>query len=189
MHFHDCFVRDAPPNNPSMRGFEVIDAAKAAVEASCPSTVSCADIIAFAARDSAYLAGGIDYPVPAGRLTGGSHSIGRAHCTAFARRLYNFNATHPQDPSMDPAFAAYLKSRCSPATVDFTSKDPTTLPLDAGLLFSDQTLQASRLTARLVRLDAKLGSVWAAKFAAAMVRMGHIEVLTGSQGEIRKMCG
>ncbi|URD78449.1 Peroxidase, partial [Musa troglodytarum] len=229
MHFHDCFVRDAPPNNPSMRGFEVIDAAKAAVEASCPSTVSCADIIAFAARDSAYLAGGIDYPVPAGRRDGrvsldsealaeiplpnltaaglrdsfakkglsvdemvtlsGAHSIGRAHCTAFARRLYNFNATHPQDPSMDPAFAAYLKSRCSPATVDFTSKDPTTLPLDAGLLFSDQTLQASRLTARLVRLDAKLGSVWAAKFAAAMVRMGHIEVLTGSQGEIRKMCG
>ncbi|URD77173.1 Peroxidase, partial [Musa troglodytarum] len=207
MHFHDCFVRDAPPNNPSMRGFEVIDAAKAAVEASCPSTVSCADIIAFAARDSAYLAGGIDYPVPAGRRDGRvslpnltaaglrtasprrAHSIGRAHCTAFARRLYNFNATHPQDPSMDPAFAAYLKSRCSPATVDFTSKDPTTLPLDAGLLFSDQTLQASRLTARLVRLDAKLGSVWAAKFAAAMVRMGHIEVLTGSQGEIRKMCG
>jgi len=87
MHFHDCFVRgcdasiliDAKGNNvpekaafpnQSVRGFNIIDAAKAAVEKKCPSVVSCADIIALATRDAVALAGGPQYSLPTGRRDG-----------------------------------------------------------------------------------------------------------------------
>ena len=47
--------KNAGPNANSVRGYEVIDAIKTQVEASCNATVSCADILALAARDAVNL--------------------------------------------------------------------------------------------------------------------------------------
>ncbi|TVU07806.1 hypothetical protein EJB05_41175, partial [Eragrostis curvula] len=85
MFFHDCFVngcdasillddtasftgeKNAGPNANSVRGYEVIDAIKTQVEASCNATVSCADILALAARDAVNLLGGPTWTVYLGR--------------------------------------------------------------------------------------------------------------------------
>ncbi|CAH1414435.1 unnamed protein product [Lactuca virosa] len=89
MHFHDCFVRGcdgsvllnftsasgnqtekvAVPNQ-TVRGFDFIDRLKSLLEAECPGIVSCADIVALAARDSIVLTGGPTWRVPTGRRDG-----------------------------------------------------------------------------------------------------------------------
>ncbi|XP_042412717.1 peroxidase 19-like [Zingiber officinale] len=93
LFFHDCFVegcdasvliapsagggramagpaveRDVEENRSlPEEAFETIEMAKAAVERQCPGVVTCADILAVAARDFVHLAGGPNYAVKKGR--------------------------------------------------------------------------------------------------------------------------
>ncbi|KAI3845370.1 hypothetical protein MKX03_001744 [Papaver bracteatum] len=95
MHFHDCFVRGCDGSvllnststnqtekaaipNLSLRGFNIIDAAKAAIEKVCPGVVSCADILALSARDSVAMIKGPWWNVPTGRRDGRVSTIGDA---------------------------------------------------------------------------------------------------------------
>ncbi|XP_066381591.1 cationic peroxidase 1-like [Miscanthus floridulus] len=98
LHFHDCFIngcdgsillddtddmvgeKTAKPNNNSVRGYEVIDTIKSAVNTIClGNIVSCADILAVAARDSIVALGGTSYDVLLGRRDSTTASIDDAN--------------------------------------------------------------------------------------------------------------
>ncbi|XP_019176609.1 PREDICTED: peroxidase 46 isoform X2 [Ipomoea nil] len=82
--FHDCFVEGcdasillqgndterSDPANKSVGGFSTVDSAKRVLEIFCPETVSCADIIALAARDAVEFVGGPSVAIPTGRRDG-----------------------------------------------------------------------------------------------------------------------
>ncbi|KAB2062550.1 hypothetical protein ERO13_A10G148700v2 [Gossypium hirsutum] len=105
LHFHDCFVngcdgsillddtanmtgeKTAVPNSNSARGFEVIDTIKSQVESLCPGVVSCADIVAVAARDSVVALGGPSWIVLLGRRDSTTASLSAANSNIPAPTL------------------------------------------------------------------------------------------------------
>jgi len=135
----------------------------------------------------------------------GSHTIGSAECSTFASdRLYNFSGKGVQDPSLDKAYAAFLREACEPGLQNDTTTvvmDPSTpyefdlsyyrhVLGDTGLLLSDQALMDDRWTREYVERMAAAASPdeFFADYAAAMTNMGRLEVLTGDSGEIRETC-
>ncbi|KAL5823859.1 hypothetical protein ACOSQ3_021840 [Xanthoceras sorbifolium] len=254
LHFHDCFVngcdaslllddttsmkgeKTAGPNANSLRGFEVIDTIKSQVESICPGVVSCADIIAVAARDSVATLGGPSWMVELGRrdsttasyeaattnlpsplmdvsglisafsdkgftakemvALSGAHSIGQARCLLFRDRLYN-------ETNIDSTFATSLKSNCpSSGSDDNLSSLDTTSPNffdnaffknlvnKKGLLHSDQQLfngGGGTTDAQVTTYSTNYASFYT-DFANAMVKMGKLSPLTGTDGQIRTNC-
>ncbi|KAJ1261483.1 hypothetical protein BS78_09G033000 [Paspalum vaginatum] len=256
LFFHDCFVRgcdasiliDPTSSNPqvekkaiALRGYAEVNTIKAAVEAVCPGVVSCADVLAFAARDAAVVSGNFSpFDMPSGRRDGvvssffdvlqnipspinrlpdlisnfaakglnvddlvtlsGAHSFGKARCSQFNGRLYP-----TVDPTMNATYAAALKTVCpAPGTGggdpvlnnNRVAADPNVLSnqyygnLVTGqvLFVSDQQLTNSTYTAAKVANYSTDAALWMQQFATALVKMGNIQVLTGTAGQVRKYC-
>lgn len=127
----------------------------------------------------------------------GAHTIGVGHCNLFSGRLYSPDG---QDPSLDPAYAEFLKTKCRNLTDiittvemdpgsghDFNSDYYVSLNHHKGLFQSDAALltddDAREITMQMTDLNKFLTA-----FSESMMRMGAIEVLTGTEGEIRKTC-
>ncbi|XP_059625455.1 peroxidase P7-like [Cornus florida] len=126
----------------------------------------------------------------------GSHTIGQARGTSFRARLYN-------ETNIDASLVQTRQGNC-PRTAG--SGDNNLAPLDLqsptafdnnyyknlvnrrGLLHSDQQLFNGGSADSIVRSYSNSQSSFTSDFAAAMVKMGDISPLTGSNGEIRKNC-
>lgn len=126
----------------------------------------------------------------------GSHTIGLAQCATFRGRIYN-------ETNIDAGFARTRQRRCPPTA---GNGDTNLAPLDLvtpgsfdnnyyknllrkkGLLHSDQLLFNGGSTDATVVAYSKDQAAFFADFAAAMVKMGDISPLTGSAGEVRKVC-
>ncbi|KAK4423421.1 Lignin-forming anionic peroxidase [Sesamum alatum] len=225
-HFHDCFVqgcdalilleqtdtiqseKTAFPNVNSIRGYEVIGAAKREVERVCPEVVSCADIVTLAARDASIVVGGPSWNVRLGRRdsTTASHSqantdlpkahtIGQAHCFLFRSRINN------NETDIDARFASMQRRQCPQ-----TGGDANLAPLDLvtpnlfdnnyfknliqrkGLLQSDQVLFSGGSTDNIISEYSRNPRIFASDFANAMIKMGEIQPLVGRNGIIRRTC-
>ncbi|KAJ0966804.1 hypothetical protein J5N97_023721 [Dioscorea zingiberensis] len=253
LHFHDCFVQGcdasillkesssfeseqkAFQNDKSARGFEVIDKVKSAVEKACPGVVSCADILAVAARDASEYVNGPTWRLKLGRrdsttankalaeknipiafddldeliasfarqglsvrdmvALSGAHTIGQAQCATFRDRIYD-------EKNIESSFAKLRQRKCP----ENTGQNSSLAPLDLvtpnkfdnnyyknlikkkGLLHSDQVLFNGGSTDHIVKSYSNKKAAFFSDFASAMVKMGDISPLTGSSGQIRRIC-
>lgn len=131
-------------------------------------------------------------------MVSGAHTIGKARCATYRDRVYN-------DTNINKLFAKSRQRNC-PRTSSGTLKDNNVAVLDfktpnhfdniyyknlidkKGLLHSDQVLFNGGSTDSLVRTYSNNAKAFNSDFVTAMIKMGNIKPLTGSNGQIRKHC-
>ncbi|KAG6570628.1 Peroxidase 4, partial [Cucurbita argyrosperma subsp. sororia] len=124
----------------------------------------------------------------------GAHTIGQARCLFFKNRIYN-------ETNIDKSFAKERQRSCprnggddNRAPLDFRTPNLfdnyyyKNLLEKKALLRSDQVLHNGGSTDSLVELYGDDSDAFESDFVAAMIKMGDIQPLTGSQGQIRKVC-
>jgi peroxidase len=133
----------------------------------------------------------------------GAHTIGQAHCNSITNRIY------PKiDPVYPPSYGKELRANCTddgaikPPSFDPNVQffnDPITplifdnqyfknLEAGLGLFTSDYSLYKDPRTRKLVKKYAEDQAYFFEEFGKALRKMGRNNVLTGTQGQIRKQC-
>ncbi|KAJ7965565.1 Peroxidase [Quillaja saponaria] len=128
----------------------------------------------------------------------GSHTIGQAQCVTFRDRIYDNSS------DIDAGFASTRKRGCPLENTD--ANNQRLAPLDLvtpnsfdnnyfknliqkkGLLQSDQVLFSGGAADNFVSEYSNYPTTFKSDFASAMIKMGDIEPLTGSDGIIRRIC-
>ncbi|KAG7995550.1 hypothetical protein I3843_01G114900 [Carya illinoinensis] len=133
----------------------------------------------------------------------GAHTFGRAQCTTFSDRLYDFNSTGNPDPTLNSTYLETLQGICPQdgnetvfANLDLTTPDSfdnnyfSNLQLENGLLQTDQELFSMTRadTIDIVNNFSSDQDAFFDSFMESMLKMGNIGVLTGSEGEVRLNC-
>ncbi|GJR70247.1 peroxidase 4-like protein [Tanacetum coccineum] len=214
LHFHDCFVNgcdgsvlldDTPsftgekttgPNVNSARGFNVIDDVKSQVEEVCPGVVSCADVLAITALESVVALGGPRWEIKLGRRDSRTASLSQQRCHPLT--IIHPRQSHQLVPSTGsrqlncPLPTGLGDNNLAPLDVQspacFDNSYFTNLINEKGLLGSDQQLHSGGATDFFVEQYSQNPERFHEDFAAAMIKMGDISPLTGSNGEIRENC-
>ncbi len=131
----------------------------------------------------------------------GAHTIGQAHCDSIQDRL--------QSPPIYPIYPSYFlnQMRTVCQTPDGTfDNNVVAIDMDVnstfifdngyykgliagvGLFTSDQFLYTDPRTMPLVELFAQNQELFFQQFGVSLRKMGKINVLTGTQGQIRQNC-
>ncbi|XP_051124828.1 peroxidase 56-like [Andrographis paniculata] len=132
----------------------------------------------------------------------GGHTIGNSHCSSFTTRIYNFTGRGDADPTMDPNYVKELKKVCRPTdTTTIVQMDPgsskdfdndyfSIVKKRRGLFQSDAALLNNPVTKNYIQSHSFNGfdKTFFNDFAVSMQKMGRIGVLTGTAGEIRRVC-
>nr|KYP72379.1 Peroxidase 46 [Cajanus cajan] len=213
--FHDCFVEgcdasltlqgnnteQSDPANRSVGGFSVIESAKRVLEFLCPGAVSCADIIALAARDAVEIVGGPMIQIPTGRRDGmvsiASNVRPNILDTSFTMDEMINRFSNKGLSLFDLVILSECPTSASPSVQ--VNNDPETsmvfdnqyyrnLLTNKGLFQSDSALLSDNRTRKLVEDLANDQEFFFESWGQSFLKLTSVGVKTGDEGEIRRSC-
>ncbi|CAJ1931386.1 unnamed protein product [Sphenostylis stenocarpa] len=134
----------------------------------------------------------------------GGHSVGVCHCDAFMERANNFNGTGKPDPILPANVIEEIKKSCPNAGTNLYRNPPvnfdaTPTVLDnlffkdlvekrRALILTDSYLYEDARTRPIVEQMAADHTLFPNRFPEVMAKLTALDVLTGTEGDVRKIC-